>query len=211
MFKKIIKKVSIVATVFTALFGLAGCTGNSVESLPVNTAFVLGIIDGESKIKTDMIDTLSTLPCSPGSSYAFISNEGQPVTIGDPGTIPDLTDRGYNSAMLERVEAGIRADLTERLTSYKPTSSECDMAAATELAVRTLRANAVEGRENKLIFYCGGKSTSGIINMAETPVYKLGIVAGIMLIALRKNFRMTKRKSSNLSINNCLRRWEQKK
>lgn len=191
MFKKIIKKVSIVATVLTALFGFAGCTGNSVESEPVNTAFVLGIIDGESKIKTDRIDTLSTLPCSPGSSYAFISTEGQPITIGEPGTIPDLTDRGYNSAMMERVEAGIRADLTEQLASYEPTSSECDMAAATELAVRTLRANSVEGRENKLIFYCGGKSTSGIINMVETPVYKLDIESSVSSVAQQMNVDMS--------------------
>lgn len=191
MFKKIIKKVSIITIVLAGLFGLTGCSGNPVDSEPVNAAFVLGIIDGESKIKTDMIDTLSTLPCSPGSSYAFISTEGQPVTIGDPGTIPDLTDRGYNSTMMERVEAGIRADLTERLESYEPTSLECDMAAATELAVRMLRANAVEGRENKLIFYCGGKSTSGIINMVETPVYKMDIESSVSTVAQQMNVDMS--------------------
>lgn len=191
MFKKIIKTVITVAIVLTVLFGLTGCTGNPVDSEPVNEAFVLGIIDGESKIKTDMIDTLSTLPCSPGSSYAFISTEGQPVTIGDPGTIPDLTDRGYNSTMMERVEEGIRADLTERLESYEPASPECDMAAATELAVRTLRANAVEGRENKLIFYCGGKSTTGIINMVETPVYKMDIESSVSTVAQQMNVDMS--------------------
>ena len=191
MFKKIIKTVITVAIVLTVLFGLTGCTGNPADSEPVNAAFVLGIIDGESKIKTDMIDTLSTLPCSPGSSYAFISTEGQPVTIGEPGTIPDLTDRGYNSTMMKRVEEGIRADLTERLESYEPASSECDMAAATELAVRTLRANAVEGRENKLIFYCGGKSTSGIINMVETPVYKMDIESSVSTVAQQMNVDMS--------------------
>lgn len=188
MFKKIIKKVSIIAIALTGLFGLTGCNENSE---PVNAAFVLGIIDGESKIKTDMIDTLSTLPSSPGSSYAFISTEGQPVTIGEPGTIPDLTDRGYNSTMMKRVEEGIRADLTERLESYEPVSSECDMAAATELAVRTLRANSAEDRENKLIFYCGGKSTSGIINMVETPVYKMDVESSVSTVAQKMNVDMS--------------------
>ena len=131
------------------------------------------------------------LPANPGTDYAFISVESEPTTIGEPGTIPDLSDRGYTDVMMERVQAGIKADLTDRLESYEPVSPEIDMAAATELAVRTLNAHAVEGRQNVLVFYCGGKSTVGLINMLETPVYELDIEGSVSSVAQKMNADMS--------------------
>lgn len=180
---KIIKHILFAVLTMAPLFLLAGCgdTEDLQSSAPVNTAFVVGIADDETKFN-DGIDELAILPAEPGSDYAFISIEGEPALIGD-GTIPDLSDRGYTETMMERVRTGIMADLTERLASFKPSSPEIDMAAATELAVRTLNAHAVEGRDNVLVYYCGGKSTTGLINMLETPVYKLDVEASASAVA----------------------------
>lgn len=158
--KKIFKNMFLVAVALLMVSGLTGCGGSEdiQTSNPVNIAFVVGIADDETKLNEGIAE-LATLPANPGTDYAFISVESEPVTIGEPGTIPDLSDRGYTDVMMERVRDGIKADLTNRLESYEPVSPEIDMAAATELAVRTLNAHAVEGRENVLVFYCGGKST----------------------------------------------------
>lgn len=190
---KIIKIKVLFALIMATLFiSLTGCVGtediHSAE--PINIAFVVGIADDETKFN-DGIDELTTLPTKPNTAYAFISVEGDPVAIGEAGIIPDLSDRGYTDVMMERVRAGIMADLTERLISYEPTSPEIDMAAATELAVRTLNAHAVNGRQNVLVYYCGGKSTTGLINMLETPVYKMDIEASVTAVAQKMNIDMS--------------------
>lgn len=190
--KKLIKYIPLVVVSLLMLIALTGCGGpeDIQTSNPVNIAFVVGIADDETKLN-DGIAELATLPANPGTDYAFISVEKDPATIGEPGTIPDLSDRGYTDVMMERVRAGIKADLTDRLESYEPVSPEIDMAAATELAVRTLNAHAVEGRQNVLVFYCGGKSTVGLINMLETPVYELDVEASVSSVAQKMNADMS--------------------
>ena len=91
---KIIKKFPLAAVALVMLIGLAGC-GSSEDlqtSEPVNIAFVVGIADDETKFN-DGIAELNTLPAAPGTDYAFISVESEPTTIGEPSTIPDLSDR----------------------------------------------------------------------------------------------------------------------
>lgn len=189
---KTIINVTIVFLTLAILFSLTGCSGNfDIQSNnPVNIAFVVGIADNETKLN-EGINELSNLPASPGTDYAFISIEGEPTTIGEAGTIPDLSDRGYTDVMMERVRAGIMADLTERLASYVPTTSEIDIAEATELAVRTLNAHTTEDRQNLLVYYCGGKSTSGLINMIESPVYSLDVEGSVDSVARNMNADMS--------------------
>ena len=190
--KKIIKNIPLAVIALLMLIALTGCGGSEdmQTSNPVNIAFVVGIADDETKFN-DGIAELAALPANPGTDYAFISVESDPTTIGEPGTIPDLSDRGYTDAMMERVRAGINADLTARLESYEPVSPEIDMAAATELAVRTLKAHAIEGRQNLLLYYCGGKSTAGLIDMLDTPVYKLDAEASVPSVAQKMNVDMS--------------------
>ena len=92
-----------------------GCSSNQ-QTESVNIAFLVGIVDKEPMLN-EGIDELQQLPAMPGSSYAFISIEGVPVSIGTPGVIADLTQRGYTSEMMKRVEAGIRVDLMTELRS----------------------------------------------------------------------------------------------
>lgn len=190
--KKIIKNTVISAMTLVMALNLAGC-GSSTEiqaADPLNIAFVIGIADDETKFD-DGIAEFSTLPASPGTDYAFISVEGKPTTIGEAGTIPDLSDRGYTDVMMDHVRAGVKADLTARLASYEPLSDEIDIAAATELAVRSLNANAAEGRRNILVYYCSGKSTTGLINMLETPVYKLDVESSVARVSQEMEANMS--------------------
>ena len=150
-------KNAIISVIFMILIlTCAGCSKKQEVTEPVNIAFVLGVVDDETVINTD-IDEFAALPSEPGTTYAFVSPESTPTTICDPGIIPDLTDRGYTSTMIERVQKGIKADLTEKVSSYVPATGEIDMARALTLAVRTLNSNKVNGRENILVIYCSGK------------------------------------------------------
>lgn len=182
--KKMMKSIFFAILTLAMLLSFTGC-GDSEDiqsSDPVNIAFVVGIADDETKLN-EGIDELASLPANPGTDYAFISAEGEPAMIGEAKTIPDFSDRGYTDVMMERVRTGIMADLTEQLTNYKPSSPEIDMAAATELGVRTLKTHAVDGRDNVLVYYCSGRSTTGLINMVETPVYEMDVEKSASAVA----------------------------
>ena len=181
-------------SVILVLIVILSCTGcadttDSETAEAVNIAFVVGIADGESKIN-EGIDELTALPAQPGTDYAFISAEGTPTCIGEPGTIVDLSDRGYTDTMMERIRTGMLADLTARLENYVPSSAEIDMASAIQLGVRQLKANAVEGRKNILVFYCSGRSTTGLISMVASPLYKVDIEASVPAIAEKMDLDM---------------------
>ena len=181
---KMMKSIFSAILTLAMLLSFTGC-GDSEDiqsSDPVNIAFVVGIADDETKLN-EGIDELASLPANPGTDYAFISAEGEPAMIGEAKTIPDFSDRGYTEVMMERVRTGIMADLTEQLTNYKPSSPEIDMAAATDLGVRTLKAHAVDGRDNVLVYYCSGRSTTGLINMVETPVYEMDVEESASAVA----------------------------
>lgn len=181
---KMMKSIFSAILTLAMLLSFTGC-GDSEDiqsSDPVNIAFVVGIADDETKFN-EGIDELASLPANPGTDYAFISAEGEPAMIGEAKTIPDFSDRGYTDVMMERVRTGIMADLTGQLADYKPTSSELDLAAATDLGVRTLKAHAVDGRDNVLVYYCSGRSTTGFINMVETPVYEMDVEESASAVA----------------------------
>lgn len=189
---KIMKNITVVLLGVLLLTTLSGCPGPENETEPINNvAFVLGIADDETKVNNG-IRELEALPTLSGSTYAFISAEGQPTTIGQPGEIPDFSQKGYTKDMMNRVYSGIKADLTQRLETYQPSTAEIDMAAATELAVRNLNAHAIEGRRNVLVYYCSGRSTTGLINMTETGLDDLDIEASVAAIAKQMDADMSK-------------------
>lgn len=190
---KTLKKLLIIALAVMLILPLIGCGDPEDEGAnnePINIAFVFGIADGETKIN-DGIAELTTLPALPGTEYAFISVEGTPTLIGEPMTIFDYSDRGYTDVMMERLRAGVRADLSQRLASYEPSSLDLDIAAAVDLAVRTLNAHAKDGRKNILVLYCSGKSTCGLINMAETPIYRIDIDVSVPAVAEKMKLDMS--------------------
>ena len=183
------KTIAMIALVFALLMNLAGCSKVQSEE-PVNLALVAAIADGET-VLNDSIEELSSLPSRPGSTYAFISAEGSTALIGEPSTVKDLSDRGYNATMMGRVRSSIQADIASRLDNYHPVSGEIDLAAATTAAVRTLNANAVEGRQNILVYYASGRSTTGLINMIQTPVYQLDVEGSAAAVAEEMHLDMS--------------------
>ena len=186
--RKIINMITIIALVAAMALNLVGCGSSNGES-PVNIAVIAGIADDETCFDEGIAE-LASLPELPDSTYAFISLEGTPITIS-AGSIPDLSDRGYTDTMMQRVNGGIMSDITCQLTDFSPTSSEIDIAASIELAVQSLNANAADGRQNMLVLYCSGKSTAGIINMNETPVYRMDIDSSVSAVAEQMNVDMS--------------------
>ncbi|MCD8097712.1 MAG: OmpA family protein [Lachnospiraceae bacterium] len=147
------------------------------EAKPYNLALIAGIVNNNSVLDTS-ISEVSQLAALPGSTYSFILADGSPSVIYE-GVSPDFTTKGYTKTMLERMEASVTADLTTRLSEAQPDAPETDLAAALTLGVRSLRANAVEGQEALLVLYHSGISTSGVLNMVETPVYQLDVEASV--------------------------------
>lgn len=190
--KTILVRILVLSAVLITIVSSIGCIGSGSESAsPVNIAFVLGIADGETVVD-EGITELSSLPAQPGTDYAFISIEGEPSCIGEPATIQDYSDRGYTEVMMERLRSGIRADIVSKLKEYKPSSPDIDMASAIDLAVRMVNSHAVEGRQNILVFYCSGRSTTGLINMAGTPVHKLDVDSSVSAVSEKMSVDMSK-------------------
>lgn len=158
----------------------AGCTSDedAVSAHPRNVACVVTVANNNPWVDTRMIDELSALPEFPGSTYAVINAEGQSRVIC-AGEIPDFSDQGYSKAMLERIHASISADINGQIDTAQPRTPQVDLASALVLAVRTLRANAGEDRENLLVFYTSGISTAGLIDMASVPVYQMDVDASV--------------------------------
>lgn len=182
------KNAIIAAALVLLAFACTGCTKPD-ETEPVNIAFILGVCDDETVVNTG-IDELAALTAQPGTTYAFISPESSPTTIGEPGVIADITNRGYTSQMMDRVHESMKVDIVEKLKDYTPTTPGINMAGAISKAVRTINANKVAGRQNILVIYCGGKSDCGLINMIETPVYQMDVEASAKAIAAKMNCSM---------------------
>lgn len=158
-----------------------GCSSREEAPRPCNIAFVVGIADDESVFDA-AIDEFAALPGLAGSTYTFVSPAGQGAVI-DRGTIPDLTHRGYTDTMLERIAQSVSAELAGTLSAYAPAQPGLDMAGATGLAVRSLSANAREGVENVLVYYCSGRSTAGVIDFTSVPVYAMDAAASAAAVA----------------------------
>lgn len=152
----------------TACGGADGNTDPPAE--PVNLALIAGIADGEPMVE-NIPDEFSALVSESGSDYAIISAEGSPQVL-DSGPIADLSDRGYSKGTFQLAQRDMTADLLSKF-NYTPSTPEIDMASALTLAVRQLTASAQDGRENVLVLTCSGRSTTGIINMVDTPPCEL--------------------------------------
>jgi outer membrane protein OmpA-like peptidoglycan-associated protein len=93
--------------------------------------------------------------------------------------------------MIKRAKSSVTASIFTKLETAKPDSDEVDIAAATSLAVRKLQSDQIEGRENILVFYASGVSTSGLIDMTDTPIFKLDAEASATNLAETMNLDMT--------------------
>ncbi len=152
-------------------------TENIEHKQPYNVSFVTVIANNNPVIDTT-IDELVKLPELEGSTYSCILADSNPNVIFE-GTISDFSSRGFSEDMLKRIQKSIIADIATKLNNAMPDNPQVDILSATSLAVRMLRANEVEGRDNILVFYGTGISTSGVVDMTKVPVYKLDVEASV--------------------------------
>ena len=170
-----------------------GC-GNSEEepvalNQPYNVSFVSVIANNNPVLDTG-IKELTQLSEAAGTTYSCILADSTPSVICD-GTIPDFGDRGYSADMIKRAQSSVSADIIGQLDAAEPDSAEVDIAAATSLAVRMIRSNQAEGRDNILVYYGSGISTSGLIDMTSVPVYDLDVEISATDLAKTMNLDMT--------------------
>lgn len=189
--KKLYSILNPVCSLILTCCLLAGCGASSdvsADTTPVNIAFVLGIRNNTPAVDT-RIDELRTLPAKANSTYLFVEDSGSPHVICDR-TIPDVSDRGYTEAMNARVQQSIYEGLKDALNNAKPGAPESDITAALSMAVKGLRSKAVEGRENLLVFYTNGLSSSGLIDLSGLAVSRIDPEASASALADKLDLNM---------------------
>ena len=170
-----------------------GCGNGEDEPValkqPYNVSLVTVIANNNPVLDTG-IDELAHISEVAGTTYSCILSESTPNVICD-GTVPDFRDRGYTADMVKRAQLSVSADIIGQLDAAEPDSDEVDIAAATSLAVRKLRSNQIEGRDNILVYYGSGVSTSGLIDMTNVPICDLDIETSATNLASTMNLDMT--------------------
>ena len=182
------KYVTLILALCALLTVLTGCSDSTLTE-PVNAAFVLGITNNNPVVNLDM-EEFSSMSAVGGSTYTCVLSDGTPHEIVS-GTIPDFTDMGYTSEMLDRISQSVKADLTAQLNGACPDADEVDVAEALKLAVRFLRANAVEGRQNLLVMHLSGLGTKGAIDMTKTPVASMDVSASVTTLSQTLDMDLT--------------------
>lgn len=183
------KTICMFLALITLCCACSGCTASEANQ-PYNVACVLGIANNNPLVNPGAIKELASLSQFPGSTYSCILADGNPWEIC-AGMIPDFSERGYSQTMIERVEQSIQADIAAKITAAAPLAPDVDIAAATTLAVRAIHANQAEGRENLLIYYLSGISSTGLINMVETPLSELDADFSVERLASAFNIDMS--------------------
>lgn len=153
-----------------------GC-GNGEEPValnqPYNVSFVTAIANNNPVLDTG-IKELAQISEAVGTTYSCILADSSSNIICE-GTVPDFLNRGFSEDMISRAQASVEADIIGQLDAAEPDNDEVDIAAATSTAVRKLRSEQVEGRDNLLVYYGSGISTSGLIDMRTVPICDLDV------------------------------------
>lgn len=188
------KKLIVLLIIICYMCMFTGCKNSEYETTklnqPYNISFVTAIANNNPVLNVEMIQELNDLSELAGSTYSFILADSTPSIICN-GTIPDFTDKGYSEEMIIRAQSSVKADIFSQLSTAEPDSNEVDIASATALAVRTLRSNQVEGRDNILLYYSSGISTWGPIDMKSIPIYELDVEKSADTIANMLNLDLT--------------------
>lgn len=189
------KKVISIICLVTVL--ICGCGNNNDKdkdteellSQPYNVSLVAEIANNNPVFDAN-IDELSNLAAAAGSIYSCILADSTPNIILE-GTIKDFSGENYTEDMMKRVRTGITADIIGKIEAAKPDSPEVDLAAAISMAVRKLRSDEVENRNNLLVYYGSGISTTGLIDMIKVPVCEMDVESSVKTIADSMDVDMT--------------------
>lgn len=178
------KKSILSILIFILIISCTAC-GSTSDGQETNWGFLLGITNN-NPVFDDSIDQFESLSKYANSQYSIILADGEPNLILK-AKIPDLKEKKLTSQMLERVQDGVQKDIIQKLSEAAPDNPETDIASALELGARTLREKAVDGVPNILVICHNGISTSGAINMLETPVSSLDIDQSVEQLSTNLN------------------------
>ena len=170
------KMMSMVLVLGVVAYMCTGC-GNGEEPVELNQPYnvsLVTVIANNNPVLDTGINQLAQLSEVAGSTYSCILADATPNVICE-GTVPDFGNRGFSKDMISRAQASVAADIIGQLDAAAPDNDEVDIAAATSLAVRKLRSEQVEGRDNILVYYGSGVSTSGLIDMRTVPLCDLDV------------------------------------
>ena len=170
------KMMSMVLALGVVACMCTGC-GNGEEPVELNQPYnvsLVTVIANNNPVLDTGINELAQLSEVAGSTYSCILADATPNVICE-GTVPDFGNRGFSKDMISRAQASVAADIIGQLDAAAPDNDEVDIAAATSLAVRKLRLEQVEGRDNILVYYGSGVSTSGLIDMRTVPLCDLDV------------------------------------
>jgi outer membrane protein OmpA-like peptidoglycan-associated protein len=194
------KKYLAILMVAAMMLGLlASCGTHNAENTedqvttyqdqPYNLALIAAIANNNPVLDTE-IRELSQLPNLAGSTYTVIQADATPGEVISE-TVPSFAEKGYTAAMIERCQTSVGAAITAQISAAVPDSPEVDLAAATSLAIRSLRANAVDGRENLLVYYASMISTAGVINMIDVPVCEMDVDSSVAALVETLDWDLT--------------------
>lgn len=178
--------IALVLLLCLSLTCLTGCTEN-LE--PVNAALIVGVCSDESVVTG--LDLLTELPDRPGSCYTVLNTDGTPGCIISASEIEDLSGQLYAPAMVRQMKRDMTRKMLAQISEYVPDSAEIDMAGAIEKGAHALRAQKADGREDILILYCSGRSTTGRINFVSTPLSQLDAKASANAVAMSMDADLT--------------------
>lgn len=171
------KKLFLMALSCVLALSLCSCGKSDDAKEPLNIAVVTAIANQNPLVDASLIDELAQLPSTPGSHYSFILADGAPFVMAQ-GTIADLSDRMYSSAMMNRVQQSIKAGFDDTFAQAAPVTPGVDLEAALRLGARSLCAADTSGKP-VLVIYASGISTCGLVNMVDTPIYSMDIAASV--------------------------------
>lgn len=175
--KKTILLLLSILVLSTLLF--TGCSENDSEPVvaldqPYNVAFVLAKANNQPMLEVSQVKEFSNLSEVDGTTYSLVEADGTP-SVCMSGVIPDFTEQQYSAEMISRANQQVYNSILAKLSGIAPDSNQVDLAAAISTGVRSLRSTEEDGRENILIMYTSGISTSGIINMLDVPASDLDV------------------------------------
>lgn len=158
---------------------LTGCSEKDSEPVvaldqPYNVAFVLAKANNQPMLDVSQIRELSNLSKTAGTTYSVVEADGTP-SVCMSGVIPDFTEQQYSAEMISRANQQVYSSILAKLSEIAPDSNEIDLGSAISTGIRSLRSTEEDGRENILILYTSGISTSGLINMVDVPASDLDV------------------------------------
>lgn len=158
---------------------LTGCSEKDSEPVvaldqPYNVAFVLAKANNQPMLEISQVKEFSNLSKVAGTTYSVVEADGTP-SVCMSGAIPDFTEQQYSAEMISRANQQVYSSILAKLSEIAPDTNQVDLAAAISTGVRSLRSTEKDGRENILVMYTSGISTSGLINMVDVPASDLDV------------------------------------